>query len=91
MDDVHYTEYELQLTPGADVFVYSDGLPEGVNEKNEQFGTDRIVRVLNETDSSDPETLIREMDRAMQEFAAGTPQFDDLTMLSIHYNGQSST
>ena len=90
MDDVHYTEYELQLTPGADVFVYSDGLPEGVNEKNEQFGTDRIVRVLNETDSSDPETLIREMDRAMQEFAAGTPQFDDLTMLSIHYNGQSS-
>ncbi|MBQ9643269.1 MAG: SpoIIE family protein phosphatase [Lachnospiraceae bacterium] len=90
MDGSRYSDYEFQLKPGADLFVYSDGLPEAVNNSSNQFGTDRIVKVLNDANSADPEVLIREMDMAVQLFSEGAPPFDDLTMLCIHYSGQSA-
>ena len=35
MSGVRYREYELQLEPGDKLFVYTDGVPEAINEKNE--------------------------------------------------------
>ena len=86
MDDTVYTEKRRILQSGDRIFVYSDGLPEANNVSEEQFGTDRILKTLNEKSSASDEELLQNMKAAVFEFMSGAPQFDDLTMVSFSYN-----
>ncbi|MBR3201055.1 MAG: SpoIIE family protein phosphatase [Mogibacterium sp.] len=87
MDDVKYKDYELQLEPGEKLFVYTDGVPEATNVKNELFGTDRMLDALNADSYAPVEELLRNVRKAVSEFTAGAEQFDDLTMLAVEYTG----
>ncbi|MBO6150530.1 MAG: SpoIIE family protein phosphatase [Clostridium sp.] len=90
MEGTRYKEYELQLEPGADIFVYSDGLPEGVNEQNVQFGTDGILQTLNSMGKLPMKEVLESMQRSADAFAGTAPQFDDITMLGLHWYGPAS-
>ena len=87
MDGVKYKEYELQLTPGAKLFVYTDGVAEATNAENELFGTDRMIDALNKNPSAKPEEILENVRGAVDEFVKEAEQFDDLTMLCIEYIG----
>ena len=87
MDGMKYKDYELKLEPGDKIFVYTDGVPEAENTKDEMFGTERMLEVLNSEDYVPVEELLRNVRKAVNEFAAGAEQFDDLTMLAVEYNG----
>ena len=87
MEGVKYTDYELQLKPGDKLFVYTDGVPEATNTKEELFGTDRMLDALNEDRYAPVEDLLRNVRKAVSEFTSGAEQFDDLTMLAVEYTG----
>ena len=87
MEGMKYTEYEMQLEPGATLFLYTDGVPVATNAENELFGTDRMITALNEGAGEDPEQILRHVRSAVDEFVRDAEQFDDLTMLCIEYNG----
>ena len=87
MEGVKYKDYELQLMPGDKLFVYTDGVPEATNAKNELFGVDRMLEALNADKHAPVEEMLRNVRKAVSEFAAGTEQFDDLTMLAMEYTG----
>ena len=87
MDGVKYTDYELQLQPGDKLFVYTDGVPEAANVRDELFGTDRMLDALNADRYAPVEELLRNVRRAVSEFTEGAEQFDDLTMLVAEYLG----
>ena len=88
--DVPYREYEWQLTPGAKVFVYTDGVPEAGVSRGDAFGTERMLRVLREAEDGSPREILGAVDRAVAAFVEDAPQFDDLTMLCVQYFGQQS-
>ncbi|MBQ8075978.1 MAG: SpoIIE family protein phosphatase [Oscillospiraceae bacterium] len=87
MDDVRYKEYELRLKSGDRLFVYTDGVPEATNEKNELFSTERMITALNTEPEADPEQVLKNVRAAVDDFVEGAEQFDDLTMLCLEYNG----
>lgn len=87
MEGIKYAEYEMQLDPGSLLFLYTDGVPEATNSQNELFGIERTVNVLNENPERMPEEVLKAVSDAVGEFVAEAPQFDDLTMLCIRYNG----
>ena len=87
LDEAVYRDYELQLQPGDCIFVYTDGLPEATNAQNELFGTERMVSALNEEPDLNPEALLQHMHQTVDSFVGSAPQFDDLTMLCIRYDG----
>ncbi len=87
MEGVRYKEYELQLTPGASLFVYTDGVAEATNEKNELFGTDRMLEALNKSSGAKPQEVLENVRCAVDGFVNGAEQFDDLTMLCMKYIG----
>ena len=87
MEGVPYKDYEIQMKPGGDLFVYSDGLPEGLNEEGVQFGTEGILRTLNASEPALPKETLEEMQAAQDAFAGSAPQFDDITMLGLHWYG----
>lgn len=83
MEGMHYTEYEMQIENGGCLFVYTDGVPEATNGQNELYGTNRMLDALNQEPLAEPEHLLHNVKRAVDEFVGDAPQFDDLTMLAI--------
>ena len=49
----------------------------------EQFGTDRLAKVVREFSDCAPEIIIAELYQAVVNFTQGTPQKDDLTAVLI--------
>ena len=91
MYGMRYRDYELQLHPGAKLFLYTDGLMEATNAANELFGEARTLETLNRAQDADPQALLEFVDAEVRRFVGDAPQFDDLTMLCLQYNGPSGS
>ena len=85
IENVKMKEYEIQLNDGDRMFVYTDGVPEAVNEKLEQYGTERMTEKLNRLRQMPQEQILEEMLRDIRNFAGSAEQFDDITMLGFTY------
>ena len=86
-EDSEYEEYELKLEPGSKLFVYTDGVPEAMNEARELFGTDRMLDALNKEEEAGPEQLLQNVRDAVDDFVEGAEQSDDITMTALEYIG----
>ena len=89
MDGVSYKEYELFLTPGSAVFLYTDGVPEAADADGNMFGTDKMLDALNGCGGEAPDALIKCVREAVDAFVKDAEQFDDLTMLCVEYKGKN--
>ena len=87
MEGIRYKEYELELGRGDSLFLYTDGVPEATNSREEMFGTDRMLAALNIEPDASPEQTLANVRSAVDDFVQDYEQFDDLTMLCIRYNG----
>jgi len=85
MKNAKYRTHEFELCHGDCLFVYTDGVPEANNAAKEMFGEKRLLETLNENPGAEPEELIRKVREAVDCFAGGAPQFDDITMLCFEY------
>lgn len=90
MENMKFKEYEFDLKPGDEVFVYTDGVPEATNEQNELFGTDRMLDALNKNPDATSEETIKNVNEAIKDFVLDAPQFDDITMLNLIFKGSDS-
>ena len=88
MEGIRYREYEFDIEKGGVLFVYTDGAAEATDKENKLFGTDRMIETLNCDPNRPPEMLIHTMKESIDKFVGEAPQFDDLTMLCIKYNGK---
>jgi serine phosphatase RsbU (regulator of sigma subunit) len=86
MKGVKYGEYEVQLKPGAKIFVYTDGIAEATDANNELFGTDRMIEALNKNQEARPEEVLEDVSSAVADFVKEAEQFDDMTMLCLEYH-----
>ena len=89
MDGLQYREYELTLTPGSKLFLYTDGVPEATDDRLEMFGTDRMLDALNKDPSAEPESILKKVRTAVDGFVRDAQQFDDMTMLCMEYRGNT--
>jgi sigma-B regulation protein RsbU (phosphoserine phosphatase) len=87
VDGARFNDYAFTLPKGGRIFVYTDGEAEAQNEAEEFFGIEGISKNLARYKDCDPEELVRQMKKAVDEYAGKMEQFDDITMLSIVYNG----
>ena len=85
MTDIPVRSYEIQLNPGDRLFVYTDGVPEAINEKEEAYGTDRLISRLNRQKNSTQQKTLEDVLQDIRNFAGNAEQFDDITMLGLTY------
>ena len=88
IENAKYSEYELQLTKGSKIFLYTDGVPEATDSSNNMFTTDRMIDALNKDINTDPQMTIYNVLEAVNDFVKEAEQFDDLTTLCIEYKGK---
>ena len=89
MEGTKFKDREFKLNPGDRIFVYTDGVPEANNQKDELFGTDRMLSSLNQHSEFSLEDILRQLQDDIDIFAEGAMQFDDITMLVFDYLGDS--
>ena len=88
MDIAKYKNTEIQLKKGDSIFVYTDGVAEATDANNELFGTDRTVDALNAIpEGASQKEVLAGVRVAVDAFVKEAPQFDDLTMVGLKYNG----
>ena len=83
MDNTVYPENEIQLKQNDMIFLYTDGVPEATNSKDELYTTERLERVLRRNYRENPEELLSKVRKNVDAFVKNAPQFDDLTMLAL--------
>lgn len=80
-EGIEYENFEIHLGEGDKVFIYTDGVHEAVNDNEEMFTVDRMLRSLNEIGTQSPERILEHVKSSVAGFVGDAPQFDDLTML----------
>ena len=90
MEGMNFREHEFVLNPGDTVFLYTDGVPEATNGKDELLGNDRMIEALNKTVNTSAEDILASMKTYVENFTGDAPQFDDVTMICLKYFGGES-
>ena len=75
-------EDEVRLDPGDTLLLYSDGVTEATDSLGDEFGEDRLVRILREKGASTTADLVREIVNAVSAFS-GASRMDDITVVAI--------
>ncbi|WP_322512676.1 SpoIIE family protein phosphatase [Chloroflexus sp.] len=78
-----YEVREFQLAPGEKLVAFSDGITEAMNPSNELFGDARWQALLREQAHCAAADLVAAAVAAVDAFASGAPQADDMTLLIV--------
>jgi sigma-B regulation protein RsbU (phosphoserine phosphatase) len=88
MEDTRYDQYEIALIPGDGIFLYTDGVTEAVNPREELYGESQLLDTVNGFLELSPREFIVRTKKEIEAFASGTEQADDITMLTLKYKGE---
>ncbi|MCE9500427.1 MAG: SpoIIE family protein phosphatase [Leptospira sp.] len=79
----YYKDYKTVLEPGDKLFIYTDGLIEGMNVDGEYFGVEGLSELAKETAEMDVHESAEHIMSKFLQFCRGTDQTDDLTLLVV--------
>jgi sigma-B regulation protein RsbU (phosphoserine phosphatase) len=82
-----YSDDRIQLEPGDVLVIYSDGVTEALNLAGDEFGDERLATELMKTRTAPLPDILQGVITAVQSFAAGASQSDDVTVLVARYMG----
>jgi sigma-B regulation protein RsbU (phosphoserine phosphatase) len=71
----------ITLQPDDILVIYTDGVTEANDPGGNEFGEQRLEKVVRENSKATPEELLAAIQDAVREFSAGGEQFDDLTLV----------
>jgi phosphoserine phosphatase RsbU/P len=81
MRDAQYSSARLTLSPGDLLLIFTDGLSEAVNEKDEEYQDDRISAQLRVAGAQSATAAMNLLTADMQSFIGMARQHDDITCL----------
>jgi serine phosphatase RsbU (regulator of sigma subunit) len=82
-DSACYPSQPFHLDKGDILVVYSDGLTDAQNPREEMFGAERLLRLIREEGPSGSQVLEHKFLAAIEEFTEGSPQTDDITFMIV--------
>ncbi len=85
MEGVRYKEHSVSLGKGDIVCLYTDGITEANNPNTELYGEERLLSCFEDTRGAGAVQLVERIKNSVDSFAAGSSQFDDMTMLCFRF------
>ncbi|MGB2671366.1 MAG: SpoIIE family protein phosphatase [Candidatus Acidiferrum sp.] len=83
--EAEYAVARLKLEPGDTIVLFSDGVTEAMDPNEELFGVPRLREVLTGQTQCPLDQLQKCVLEAVENFARGASQADDLTLLIVRY------
>jgi sigma-B regulation protein RsbU (phosphoserine phosphatase) len=82
---------EVNIAPGDVCVLYTDGINEAMNDDREEYGTERLRFLIENTAKNNTaEFILGEVIRDVAEYAGSASQQDDMTLLAICRNREGS-
>lgn len=81
-EDATWREEPLHASPGDLLVMLTDGVVEACSEAGEQFGRQRVQKLLEQHGTDGPEQLMRDFQRELAQHRGMTRQADDITLLA---------
>jgi sigma-B regulation protein RsbU (phosphoserine phosphatase) len=72
-----------KLESGEWLAIFTDGVIEAFNSKEEEYGEEALLRLIDRESASAPEQLLRALFAELDQFVGNTPQHDDITCLLL--------
>lgn len=88
MEGVVYRCERLRLEPGDRLFLYTDGVTEAMNSRDELFSSERLEQELARAGGKGLRESVATVMEAVRRFSGEAPQSDDITMMMVHYRGK---
>lgn len=82
-DFARFSSHPIHLEKGDLLVVYSDGVTEAMNPREEMFGEERLIFQIQEYGSQGGAVLEEQLLRSLNEFTEGMAQTDDITCLIV--------
>ncbi len=83
VEEAKYAAGTLSLAPGDTLVLYTDGVVEALDPQQNEFGVQALQRVLARHTGATPAILGQEIVTAVDRFADGAEQADDITLLIL--------
>ena len=87
LEGIPYKQETIQLEKGDSIYLYTDGVTEAINIKEELFEEERLKESINIHKDKSPEEILKSIKNDHDRFVGEADQFDDITMLCLHYKG----
>ena len=81
--DEPYEEHEVTLFPGDRLYLYSDGVPEAMNDDNEPYGSERMLAQLDRTRADPLDTAMTRLIDAIERWRGRRHVHDDVSVLAL--------
>jgi serine phosphatase RsbU (regulator of sigma subunit)/pSer/pThr/pTyr-binding forkhead associated (FHA) protein len=78
-----YKEATVSLYAGDVMIVYSDGVTESVNERDDEFGEQRLIEVMQKNRTRTAAGIRDRIDEALTRFVGKAKSVDDLTLVIV--------
>lgn len=83
MENVRYRQGTLELRPGDEIYLYTDGITEATDAHNELYGENRLLKIMNDLKNIAAKERCQKVKEDIARFVGDAPQFDDMTMLCL--------
>lgn len=83
LKDQKYEEGETELRSGDLLFLFTDGVSEAMNARGEDLTEESLQGILREAAGRNAREILQHVRVSVEQFAAGTQQSDDITMLVV--------
>jgi sigma-B regulation protein RsbU (phosphoserine phosphatase) len=86
LEDAVYTQRSITLATGDLVILYTDGITEAVNDREEMYDLPRLMALIKEKRLSSPQEIVDAIISSVFAFSRNQPQFDDITLMVVRVN-----
>src|SRR5713226_8748603 len=76
LEDRDYEEIEFQTQPGDTMVLYSDGIPDQLNRRGEEYGRGRLSKLVRNVCHIPAQTITERIFEDLDKFSAGASAFD---------------
>ncbi|MBV6493489.1 MAG: hypothetical protein LDLANPLL_01512 [Turneriella sp.] len=78
-----YGEGNVFLNVGDILILYTDGVVEALNDREEEFGLERFCRIISDNMLLSADQLVKKIFREVKTFAGNVAQYDDFTLMVV--------
>ena len=80
---MHGRSETIALRPGQTLVLVTDGIEEYTTAEGEQFGSERLIELLQSESSLSPQAALEKLFLEVRKFSGDLPQRDDMTAILV--------
>lgn len=81
--DAQYDSATATMRPGDLVVLFTDGVTEAINDREEEYGEERLLSFLQTSSAGPAGEVLRGLMQQVEAFVGGAAQHDDMTCVVL--------